>query len=50
MLDMEERVRPVRQRAAVIMTLAILRRRPWLGWWPLAFVVAILLCFAAQTG
>jgi len=47
MLDMEERVRPVRQRAAVIMTLAILAAGPWLGWWPLAFVVAILLCFAA---
>jgi diguanylate cyclase (GGDEF)-like protein len=47
MLDMEERVRPVRQRAAVIMTLAILAAGPWLGWWPLAFVVTILLCFAA---
>ena len=47
MLDMEERVRPVRQRAAVIMTLAILAAGPWLGWWPLAFVVCILGCFAA---
>jgi diguanylate cyclase (GGDEF)-like protein len=47
MLDMEERVRPVRQRAAVIMTLAILAAGPWLGWWPLVFVVAILVCFAA---
>jgi len=47
MLDMEERVRPVRQRAAVIMILAILAAGPWLGWWPLAFVVSIMLCFAA---
>jgi diguanylate cyclase (GGDEF)-like protein len=46
MLDMEERVRPVRQRAAVVMTLAILAAGPWLGWWPLAFVVCILTCFA----
>jgi diguanylate cyclase (GGDEF)-like protein len=47
MLDMEERVRPVRQRAAVIMTFAILAAGPWLGWWPVAFVVSIMLCFAA---
>ncbi len=47
MLDMEQRVRPVRQRAAIIMALAILAAGPWLGWWPLAFVVCILSCFAA---
>jgi diguanylate cyclase (GGDEF)-like protein len=47
MLDMDQRVRPVRQRAAVIMTLAILAAGPWLGWWPLAFVVCILSCFSA---
>jgi diguanylate cyclase (GGDEF)-like protein len=47
MLDMEERVRPVRQRAAAVMALAILAAGPWLGWWPLVFVVCILTCFAA---
>jgi diguanylate cyclase (GGDEF)-like protein len=46
MFDMEARVRPVRQRAAVIMSLAILAAGPWLGWWPLVFVVSILSCFA----
>ena len=46
MLDMEERVRPVRRRAAVIMALAILTAGPWLGWWPLVFVVCILGCFS----
>jgi diguanylate cyclase (GGDEF)-like protein len=46
MFDMEARVRPVRQRAAVIMSLAILAAGPWLGWWPLVFVVCILSCFA----
>ncbi len=46
MLDMEKRVRPVRQRAAIIMALAILAAGPWLGWWPLAFVVCIMSCFA----
>jgi diguanylate cyclase (GGDEF)-like protein len=47
MIDMEERLRPVRQRAAAIMTLAILAAGPWLGWWPLAFVVCIMAVFAA---
>jgi diguanylate cyclase (GGDEF)-like protein len=47
MLEMEERIRPVRRRAALIMALAILASGPWLGWWPLAFVVAIMGCFAA---
>jgi len=46
MLDMESRVRPVRQRAAAIMVLAILAAAPWLGWWPLVFVVSIMTCFA----
>ncbi len=46
MLDMEERVRPVRQRAAAIIALAILAAGPWLGWWPLVFVVSIMSCFA----
>jgi diguanylate cyclase (GGDEF)-like protein len=47
MLDMEERVRPVRRRAAAIMSVAILAMGPWLGWWPLLFVVCILTFFAA---
>jgi diguanylate cyclase (GGDEF)-like protein len=46
MLEMEERIRPVRRRAALIMALAILASGPWLGWWPLAFVVSIMGCFA----
>jgi diguanylate cyclase (GGDEF)-like protein len=46
MLEMEERIRPVRRRAALIMAGAILVSGPWLGWWPLAFVVTILCGFA----
>jgi diguanylate cyclase (GGDEF)-like protein len=46
MLDMEERIRPVRRRAAMIMALAILAAGPWLGWWPLAFVLGIMGVFA----
>ena len=45
MLDMETRLRPVRERAGVIMVVAILAAGPWLGWWPLVFVVSILSCF-----
>jgi diguanylate cyclase (GGDEF)-like protein len=47
MLEMEERIRPVRRRAAVIMAAAILAASPWLGWWPLAFVLSIMAGFAA---
>jgi hypothetical protein len=47
MLEMEERIRPVRRRAAMIMALAILAASPSLGWWPLAFVVTIMGGFAA---
>jgi hypothetical protein len=46
MLEMEERIRPVRRRAALIMTAAILAASPWLGWWPLAFVLSIMAGFA----
>jgi diguanylate cyclase (GGDEF)-like protein len=46
MLEMEERIRPVRRRAAMIMTAAILAASPWLGWWPLAFVLSIMAAFA----
>jgi len=46
MLEMEERIRPVRRRAAVIMAAAILAASPWLGWWPLAFVLSIMAGFA----
>jgi diguanylate cyclase (GGDEF)-like protein len=46
MLEMEQRIRPVRRRAAGIMAAAILAASPWLGWWPLAFVVSIMGGFA----
>jgi diguanylate cyclase (GGDEF)-like protein len=46
MLEMEERVRPVRRRAAGIMVLSILAAGPWLGWWPLVGVLSILGFFA----
>ena len=39
MLDMEERVRPCRQRALAILALAIAAVGPWVGWWPLLFLI-----------
>lgn len=45
MLDMEERVRPVRQRAFAILTLALVATGPWLGWWPLLFIGPGAVCF-----
>ncbi len=47
MLDMEERVRPVRQRAFVILAAAIAFAAPWVGWWPLLFLIPSLAFFAA---
>jgi diguanylate cyclase (GGDEF)-like protein len=47
MLDMEERVRPVRRRTFAILALAIAAVGPWLGWWPLLFLLPAGACFAA---
>jgi diguanylate cyclase (GGDEF)-like protein len=47
MLDMEERVRPVRQRALAILAVALIAAGPWLGWWPALFLIPAALCFGA---
>jgi diguanylate cyclase (GGDEF)-like protein len=47
MLDMEERVRPVRQRALAIIAVALIAAGPWLGWWPALFLIPAALCFGA---
>jgi diguanylate cyclase (GGDEF)-like protein len=39
MLDMEERVRPVRRKTFAILAVAIAAVSPWLGWWPLLFLL-----------
>jgi diguanylate cyclase (GGDEF)-like protein len=44
---MEERVRPCRQRALAILALAIVSVAPWLGWWPLLFLIPSAAFFAA---
>ncbi len=46
MLDMEDRVRPVRQRTFAILAVAITAVSPWLGWWPLLFLLPASACFA----
>jgi diguanylate cyclase (GGDEF)-like protein len=47
MLDMEERVRPVRRRTFAILAASIAIVAPWIGWWPLLFLVPASLFFAA---
>jgi diguanylate cyclase (GGDEF)-like protein len=47
MLDMDERVRPVRRRTFIILAVAIASVAPWLGWWPLLFLIPGLAFFAA---
>jgi diguanylate cyclase (GGDEF)-like protein len=46
MLDMEERVRPIRQRALAILGVALIACGPWLGWWPALFLIPAAACFA----
>jgi diguanylate cyclase (GGDEF)-like protein len=50
MLDMEERVRPVRRRTFMILALAIVAVGPWLGWWPLLFLLPASLFFSLADG
>jgi diguanylate cyclase (GGDEF)-like protein len=47
MLDMEERVLPVRRRTFAILAVAIAAVGPWLGWWPLLFLLPAGAFFAA---
>jgi diguanylate cyclase (GGDEF)-like protein len=47
MLDMEARVRPWRQMALAILAVAIVAVGPWLGWWPLLFLIPAAAFFAA---
>jgi diguanylate cyclase (GGDEF)-like protein len=47
MLDMEERVRPVRRRTFVILAVSIALVAPWLGWWPLLFLLPASAFFSA---
>jgi diguanylate cyclase (GGDEF)-like protein len=46
MLDMEERVRPVRQRTLMILAIALVAASPWLGWWPALFLIPAGIFFA----
>jgi diguanylate cyclase (GGDEF)-like protein len=46
MLDMEERVRPARRRTFAIVAVAIASMAPWLGWWPLLFLLPASIFFA----
>jgi diguanylate cyclase (GGDEF)-like protein len=47
LLDMEGRVRPVRRRTFVILSVAIAAVAPWLGWWPLLFLLPASAFFAS---
>jgi diguanylate cyclase (GGDEF)-like protein len=47
MLDMDDRVRSVRRKTLAILAVAIAVGAPWLGWWPLLFLIPAALCFAA---
>jgi diguanylate cyclase (GGDEF)-like protein len=47
LLDMDERVRSVRRKALAILAVAIAAGAPWLGWWPLLFLLPAAVFFGA---
>jgi diguanylate cyclase (GGDEF)-like protein len=47
MLDMDDRVRSVRRKTLMILAVAIAVGAPWLGWWPLLFLIPAALFFGA---
>jgi diguanylate cyclase (GGDEF)-like protein len=47
LLDMESLVAPARQRTFAILFVAIASVSPWLGWWPLLFLIPAALFFGA---
>jgi diguanylate cyclase (GGDEF)-like protein len=47
LLDMEQRVAPARRRTFAILFLAIAAVAPWLGWWPLLFLLPAAVFFRA---
>jgi diguanylate cyclase (GGDEF)-like protein len=47
LLDMEGRVAPARRRTFAILFVAIAGTAPWLGWWPLLFLLPSALFFGA---
>ncbi|HTA34742.1 MAG TPA: diguanylate cyclase [Solirubrobacteraceae bacterium] len=49
MIDMEDRVRPYRQYAFAILAVAIASVGPWVGWWPLLFLIPALAFFATAS-
>ncbi|MCW3032351.1 MAG: hypothetical protein JWM60_696 [Solirubrobacterales bacterium] len=47
LLDMEGRVAPARRRTFAILFVAIVALAPWLGWWPLVFLLPSAFFFGA---
>ena len=47
LLDMESRIAPARKRTFAILFLAIVAVAPWLGWWPIFFLIPALTLFSA---
>src|SRR6266545_3640905 len=46
-LDMEERLKPVRAMAMGCIAVALLIAGPWVGWWPISIMVVAASGFAA---
>jgi diguanylate cyclase (GGDEF)-like protein len=47
LLEMDVQLRPLRRKSLLLLGLGIIGSGPWIGWWPVAFVVPAGLCYAA---
>lgn len=47
LLDMEQRLKPVRAAAFGVLALSLGASGPWMGWWPIALLAAAVVAFVA---
>jgi diguanylate cyclase (GGDEF)-like protein len=45
LLEMDVELRPLRRKSVLVIGVMIVASGPWVGWWPLAFVVPTGLCY-----
>ena len=46
LLEMDVELRPLRRKSMLVLGLGIVASGPWVGWWPVAFLVPAGLCYA----
>ena len=47
LLEMDVELRPLRRKSLCLLGIGIIASGPWIGWWPVAFIVPAGLCYGA---